>query len=175
VVVTISKADYSKARAMAQEAGKKHSRALTLVKSGDYSGAVEASQHCVELAIKSLFVLFGLGPPKTHDPWKQLDKVIRELRTIIPFEDERIKQAYERLKYLSHLMERLHMEGMYGYNSALPSRLFQEKDAEYFSFCAFEVFFGSIITLTAIGYMSGCLSEEEKRGLEVLRFFFEHR
>ena len=171
----ISKVGYSKARAMAQEAGKKDGRALTLIKSGDYSGSVEASQHCVELAIKSLFVLFGLEPPRTHDPGKYLDKVIRELKTIIPFEDERIKQAYERLKYLSHLMERLHTEGMYGYNSALPSRIFQEKDAEYFSSCAFEVFFGCIITLTTIGYMSGCLSEEEKRGLEVLKFFFEHR
>ncbi|MCJ7631009.1 HEPN domain-containing protein, partial [Candidatus Bathyarchaeota archaeon] len=113
----ISKNTFLKAREMLSEANQKCSRASTLQKEEDYSGVVEASQHCVELAIKSLFVLFGMEPPHTHNPGKDLDRIYQALEhSYLSDENSRkiFSSAFSRVKWLSYLMEKLHTEGMYG-------------------------------------------------------------
>lgn len=169
----ISKDAFVKFREMLSEASNKHGRANALLEKEDYSGAVEASQHCVELAIKSLFILFGLDPPYTHDPGKELDKIVRALEEAGSETNNDSTRAlntfvFSRMKWLSSLMGRLHTEGMYGYNGTQSSIVFRERDAEYFNGLSAEILFTTFIFLMAVGTNLGFVSEEEKKGLEEL-------
>ncbi len=51
---------------MVEEASRLLMRAESLAKLNDYSGAIEAAQHSIELSVKSLYRLVGLKPPRTH-------------------------------------------------------------------------------------------------------------
>lgn len=164
---------YNRAREMLQEADKKFGRAFMLSEKGDYCGAVEASQHCVEFAIKSLFILMGLDIPKIHDPGKFLNKVIEALKEKINLDNDQIMDPFfYRLRYLSHLLERLHTEGMYGYDDMLPSKIFSKEDAEYFTYCALEVQWICIFISLAVGHRFGFLSNKERVGIQLLKKHF---
>ena len=166
---------YNQAREMLQEADKKFGRALLLSKKGDYCGAVEASQHCVEFAIKSLFILMSLDPPRIHDPGKFINKVIEALKDKIHLDNGLSKETMDpfyRLRYLSHLLERLHTEGMYGYDDMLPSKIFSKEDAEYFTYCALEVQWICIFISLAVGHRFGFLSNKERVGIQLLKKHF---
>lgn len=156
---------------MLQDADKKFSRAILLSKKRDYCGAVEASQHCVEFAIKSLFMLMSLDPPKTHDPGKFINKVVEALKEKIHLDNgsfNKTMNPFYRLRYLSHLLERLHTEGMYGYDGISPSKIFSKEDAEYFIFCALEVQFICFFILLAVGHRCDFLSNKERIGIRAL-------
>ncbi|MHA2217667.1 MAG: HEPN domain-containing protein [Candidatus Hodarchaeales archaeon] len=163
----ISEITFHKAQDMINEAAVCFRRSRTLLDKKDYSGAIEASQHCVELSIKSLFVLFDFNIPFIHDPGKRLDEIVQVFEEIYPtfstVEDFiQFKQVLGRIKYTSSLMNRLHNEGLYGFNGVPSSKLFRKRDAEYFSSLAFETCFSIIVFTRAIGASSGFLSEQEK-------------
>jgi len=170
----ISNETFIKARDMLDEAGIKHSRANVLFEKKDYSGAVEASQHSVEIAIKSLLLLFSIEPPKTHNPEEKLDKIIEIIESsrspIIGKEFDEGLNAFRnilaRMKFLSNLMGRLHIDGMYGFACVPPSKIFRKKDGEYFTYISAEILFSTGLLFTTVGVAGGFLTDKEKTDFE---------
>lgn len=141
-----SEENYEKARAHYRESSIKHTRAKRLLDLKDYSGSVEASQHTVEFCIKTFFVLAGLPIPKTHDPGSKLDIIFNEIKKIDPNSLKDLKiDPFSRIKYLSNVMSRLHMDAMYGTSDGLASSIFTKEDAEYYYQIAFEIWFLSLL------------------------------
>mgnify|MGYP001084756948 FL=1 len=66
LTVELTAADLKAAEGMAEEASRLLARAERLAETSDYSGAIEAAQHSIELSVKSLYRLVGLEPPRTH-------------------------------------------------------------------------------------------------------------
>jgi len=165
----ITKVIFDEAVDRFHEAETRFSRSIILMKEKDFSGSVEASQHCLELAIKSLFILVGLEPPRTHDPGKQLDKVVTRIEELTKKQISLIDRVpFQRLKYLSHHFERLHIEGMYGYENIPPSKIFEQTDADYYIQNCFDAIFGIRLVQLVLGYIFNYISEEERHALMAL-------
>ena len=108
-------------------------RAEGLAERCDYSGAVEAAQHCIELSMKSLYRLVGLKPPKTH--WGQVKKDFGE--------EDPLEKVAERLEgieehqivwlgktsWIGRMWAWAHNTSLYGCLNLPASRLFEQKDA----------------------------------------------
>jgi len=162
-----SKENFEKARIMFREGSSNSARSSRLLKMKDYSGSIEASQHAVELFIKSLFLLAGFEPPKTHDPGKNLDLILEEFLKLNPsvFSNAPV-DPIARLKLFSNKFSRLHVEAMYGFNNAPASKIFTESDAIYYYECAFEIEFICLLIAFTFGYHFELLPEEGRRFLE---------
>lgn len=162
-----SKESFEKARLMFDEGTKHMGRASKLMRGKDYSGSIEASQHSVEFFIKSLFLVCGLQPPKTHDPGKNLDAIIGEFQKLNPsvFAKAQV-DPIGRLKYMSKKFSSLHVESMYGYNDFPASRIFTEEDAQYYFSLAFEIMFICLLINFTFGYHFEFIPEEGRRFLE---------
>ena len=172
-----SKQNYDKALEMLIEAGKKRKRAKILFDNADYSGVVETSQHSIELAIKSLFVLMGLDYSFTHDPGKELDKVVQQLKEIIPIDnsfESAITMIFRRLEYSSEVLSRFHTEGMYGFKGVPASQLFNVNDAEYALSQTGSVLVTCWFIIMIIGGIANLLSEKERSGFLELLLFLEN-
>lgn len=137
------------AKELLDEASKCNSRALDLLNKWDYSGSVQASQLCVELAIKSLFKLVDLSYLHLHDPTgskgkkpSENDKVkgIKEVIAKLKFpEYSHYKQDIARSIWISKMSEEFHTSTIYGYLDVGASKLFEKKDAEFLLDYASEV------------------------------------
>lgn len=165
--LNFSNKNFEKAKLMFVEGSKHSTRASTLKEGKDFSGSIEASQHAVEFFLKSLFVVSGLRPPKTHDPGAKMDIIVREFLKLNPtvFDKAQV-DPIGRLKYLSNKFSSLHIESMYGHNDIPASRLFAEEDANYYSSLAFEVEFLCLLINFTFGYHFKLLPEEGRRFLE---------
>ena len=165
------KKDFRKAQELLKEAGNVHGRAVTLLNQQDFSGSIEASQHSSELAIKSLFKMVGIDPPKNHDPGKSLIRVEDKLK-ILQVEEVEEGSGLERLKFLSNLLERFHQEGMYGYKGVPASKIFIERDSRYFIDCSLEIIIVCALILFLFGYRLRFLTKEEYKAIEALGKYF---
>lgn len=166
--LNFTKENFEKARLMFSEGSKFSARASKLLRGKDYSGSIEASQHSVEFFLKSLFILSGLQPPKTHDPGKHIDIIVREFQKKINpsvFEKAQV-DPIGRLKYLSKKFSGLHIESMYGHKDIPASRLFTEEDAIYYSSLAFEIMFLCLLINFTFGYHFEFIPEEGRRFLD---------
>jgi HEPN domain-containing protein len=187
VTSKITRENVLQAQEVIQEAGKKRRRAIYLMDEGDHSGSVEASQHCVELAVKSLFIVSGLPYCRIHDPGRELDKVTKTLKEAFPliavipvdetekesFDEARqaFREIFDRMKLLSRLMSTLHTDAMYGYNKTVASKIFTKRDSEYFSHCALEVHFLCVMIVLGVGFLSSHLPQRLREGIQAfLRF-----
>jgi len=164
---TFTKENFERARLMFAEGSKNSARALKLLRGKDYSGSIEASQHSVEFSVKSLFIVSGLRPPKTHDPGENIDIIVREFKKLNPsvFDKAQV-DPIGRLKYLSKKFSSLHIESMYGHDDFPASRLFTEEDAHYYHSLAFELQFICLLINFTFGYHFKLLPEEGRRFLE---------
>lgn len=164
---TFTKENFEKARLMFVEGSKSSARASILLRGKDYSGSIESSQHSVELFIKSLFIVSGLRPPKTHDPGENIDVIIREFQKLNPLVFEKAQvDPIGRLKYLSKKFSSLHIESMYGHKDVPASRLFSEEDAHYYYSLAFEIEITCLIINFTFGYNFKLLPEKGRIFLE---------
>jgi len=107
------------------EAQKAWSRACSLRDQYDYNGCIEAAQHCIELAVKALYVLVGLKYPKQHDPTVDLEEVIKRLEGLPDYQ----KVSIARAKWISKMWEWAHSTSIYGSLDVPASKIFTEKDA----------------------------------------------
>ena len=115
---------------MFEEATRIFIRAQRLKDKLDHSGAAEASQHSTELAIKSLFKMVELDPPRDHDPGKYFDKVLKQFKKLRDEDEDIIDGSiFTRLRFLSSLLQRLHSEGMYGFKGTPASKVFTDRDS----------------------------------------------
>jgi len=166
------KLHYRQAREMLGEAGKLYVRSWRLKRNNDFSGCVEASQHSGELAVKSLYKMVGLDPPKTHDPGRDLNKVLTRLKKLSENqEDFGDVSLLIRLEFLSNILERFHNEGLYGYKGVQASKIFNETDAEYIMQCSLELVLSSGFILLLFGYRNEFLPKEEEQAIESLSTF----
>lgn len=76
-------------------------RARNLVSSYDYSGTVEAAQHNIEHAVKSMYRLVDLEHPKprSHDASVELEKVTRRLDFPEPY--SYLRESLGRIRLIS--------------------------------------------------------------------------
>lgn len=110
---------------LCSEAYKAYLRAGKLSKS-DYNCAIEAAQHCIELAVKSLYKLVGLEYPMKHDLGIQLENVIKRLNGL----QEHNKVTIARAKWISKMWEWAHSTSIYGTLNVPVSKVFKIKDVE---------------------------------------------
>ncbi len=120
--------DANLAETIVVEAYKNLLRARRLTEDYDYSGSVEASQHCIELSVKALHRLVGLDPPRVHDPGKFLTDVLSRLE--FPSGWDFMINRLGRIRWVSEMWEFAHSTAIYGYGSSPASQLFGSEDAQ---------------------------------------------
>ena len=170
---SFQKRDFNDAKAMLDEAGLLFVRAWRLKNNKDYSGSVEASQHSGELSIKCLYKMVGLEHPKSHDPGKDLDKVLDQFKKLRDDEEDIEEDTvFSRLQFLSNLLERFHNEGFYGYKGTPASKILKETDATYIYQCGLEILGLIGITLLLFGFKNNFLNSKEKNAVESIAKYF---
>jgi HEPN domain-containing protein len=105
--------------------------------SSDYSGAIEAYQHCIELSIKSLYQLQGMAYSFEHDPTKDFNKVyeglmnrIRDLPEV-KYSIQIWKQRLARARWISKMSSELHQLAMYAFCDVAAKDFFNSDDVDY--------------------------------------------
>jgi len=112
-----------------------HIRARGLLEKGDYSGSIQAVQSCIELSIKSLYKLVDLSYPHSHDPAKEINKVLNKLR----FPEHSLYKNYiTRLVWISKMSAVFHIAAVYGCLDVGASKLFRREDVEFLLNYSFE-------------------------------------
>ncbi len=92
----------------------------------DNAGAIQACQQCIELSTKALYRAVGLDHPKTHQPGKELAKVLARFENL----DEYWRIAIGRISWIDSMWEWAHNVSFYGTIGIPPSRLFSQEDAK---------------------------------------------
>lgn len=111
------------------EASRFEWRGRDLLKKCDYHGAVEAAQHCIELAIKTMYHLVGIHPPKpkSHDMGVALEHVVRRFDVTKAY--SYLNEDLARMRFISTMWAWAHSTSMYGCLDLPASRIFRKKDA----------------------------------------------
>ena len=104
-------------------------RAKSLAKQRDWSGSVEAAQHCIEISVKSLYLMVGLQYPETHDPANELKKVMEKLRGLRSYWDY-LWREIARMRWICKMWEWIHTSSVYGCLDIPANKIFNEKDAK---------------------------------------------
>jgi HEPN domain-containing protein len=116
------------------DASAAQTRVWRLLDSGDYSGAIEAAQHCIEHAIKSLYKLVGLDPPRTHDAVLEKrgqDTFVHVARRLsFPDEQQFLRQQFLRLRWIGPMWSWANNTAVYGYEGIPAATFFYKEDAE---------------------------------------------
>lgn len=116
---------FKSAEELCGEAQKAYLRSRKL-SSSDYNGAIEAAQHCIELAVKALYQIVGLEYPTKHDPGIQLENVIKRLNGLPDYQ----KVSIARAKWISKMWEWAHSTSIYGTLNIPASKIFRKRDVE---------------------------------------------
>jgi HEPN domain-containing protein len=116
------------------DASTAQTRAWQLLGSGDYSGAIEAAQHCIEHAIKSVYKLVGLKPPRTHEAVldkKAQDTFVHVVRRLsFPDEQQFLRQQFYRLRWIGPMWSWANNTAVYGYEGISAATFFVREDTE---------------------------------------------
>jgi len=110
-------------------ASKDLERAKTLTKQRDWSGSVEAAQHCIEISVKSLYLLVGLNYPEQHDPAVDLKKVMSRLRGLRSYHNY-LWMEIARMRWICKMWEWIHTSSVYGCLDIPATKIFHEEDAK---------------------------------------------
>jgi len=128
-LVRFAEADSEMADASAAQ-----SRTWQLLGSGDYSGAIEAAQHCIEHAIKSVYKLVDLEAPRTHEAVldkKGQDAFVHVARRLnFPNEQQFLRQQFLRLRWIGPMWSWANNTAVYGYEGIPAATFFVKDDAE---------------------------------------------
>ncbi len=125
-----------KSKAYLSDACNEKNRAFSLMEKKDWNGSVEASQHCIEHAIKSLFKVVGEQHPYEHDPTKEFKKVIEKLKTLPEWQ----LKYLARVRWIAKVWATVHEESMYAFYNIASKDFFNEKDARVLKDYAEEVY-----------------------------------
>lgn len=125
-----------KAKAYLDDAYNEKNRASALIEKIDWNGSVEASQHCIEHAIKSLFRLVGVKHPFEHDPTKEFEKVIEKLKDLPKWDLVNLA----RVRWLAKVWATIHEESMYAFYKIPAKDFFNDRDAKVLKEYAEEVY-----------------------------------
>lgn len=104
-------------------------RAKSLAKQRDWSGSVEAAQHCIEISVKSLYLMVGVEYPETHDPATELKKVMEKLRDLRSYSNY-LWREISRMRWICKMWEWIHTSSVYGCLDIPANKIFNEKDAK---------------------------------------------
>jgi HEPN domain-containing protein len=135
----------------------------------DWHGAVEASQHCFELSLKSLWLMLGLTYRLIHNPAEDLDQVKERLFMLFPhLENDLLFKSFETwVKKRGEYMAKLHETSFYGDEKGnCASELFTEEDASTICGDAEMCYSFVLLPIKLLGSKLGLLTEEEKRELD---------
>lgn len=164
----VSKEKYFLAKELYQEASICWSRSFVILNNpSDKHGVIEALQHCFELCVKSLWLVVGLEYPNTHDAGKNIKKVSKRLKLILPKLNYKIWDEYLEnwIILQSDYMNKLHHLTIYGdeERGISASKLFsdEEKSEIIRNVSALFTFVGG--PLQWIGAGLGLLTESEKK------------
>ncbi len=124
------------AKNMLGDAWQSKSRAQQCIESHDFSGAMGAAQHSIELSIKSLYRLVGVEPPYTHDASMirkdgKIEDRFAEVLDSLDFGrfDYLIKDLC-RCRWVAIMYAFANTTAVYGYIKIAAKDLFEVKDAE---------------------------------------------
>jgi HEPN domain-containing protein len=171
----VSRNNYLKSKKLIQEARIARNRSMliqicsVLGNYPDWHGAVEASQHCFELSLKSLWLMLGFNYPHNHNPAKDLDQVKERLFMLFPhLENEPLFKSFETwVKKRGEYMAKLHGTSFYGDEKGnYASELFTEEDASRIWEDAEMCYKFALLPIELSGAKMGLLTEEEKKNLE---------
>jgi HEPN domain-containing protein len=172
----VNKDNYLRSKKLIIEAGVARERAMILhlcSKLGtgyvDWQGAVEASQHCFELSLKSLWLMLGLTYHHTHNPANDFDEVKERLFKLFPnVEDEPLFKDFDRwIRKRGEYMAKLHETSVYGDQKGnCASELFTEEDVFKIWEDASLSHAFALLPIRLMGAKLGLLTEEEKTELD---------
>lgn len=119
-MIEIKKSDFENSYKMITECEFLSRRAILLYSVEDFSGSLQAIQHLIEWALKSLFVLIGEYTKDvwTHDPGKHLDLFRKKFEIL--YQDNRIRSqrifdvTIKKLESLSSKSYEYHNKSVYG-------------------------------------------------------------
>lgn len=172
----VNKDNYLRSKKLIQEARIARERAMIIhlcskLETGyvDWQGAVEASQHCFELSLKSLWLMLGLTYHHTHNPAEDFDEVKERLFKLFPnVEDEPLFKDFDRwIRKRGKYMAKLHNTAFYGDEKGnCASELFTEEDVFKIWEDADLSYAFALLPIRLLGSKLGLLAEEEKRELD---------
>ena len=136
------------AKTYLEDASHEKNRARILMEKRDWNGSVEASQHCIEHVIKSLFRLVGEPHPFKHDPTNEFKKVIEKLKTLPKWKLEQLA----RVRWIAKVWATVHKESMYAFYNIPAKAFFGEKDAKVLKDYAEEVYFTCQRLITSVEF-----------------------
>jgi hypothetical protein len=132
--VTITVLDLQATEGLLLEAEHLLARAERLSNSFDYNGAIEAAQHAIELATKSLYRLVGLPAPRTHlqafekrtGEEAPLEKVAERLHGVPDY----LMIWLAKTSWIGTMWAWAHNTSLYGCLDIPASKLFDKNDAD---------------------------------------------
>jgi len=148
----------------------------------DFHGSIEALQHCIELCLKSIWILFGLIYPKNHDPTQDLENINAKLYEIFPYlNKEPIFIKWNNwIKEKGRFYANIHFTTIYGDENKglVASKLFTENDMnKIFKDAGFILEFSRGF-FDRVGKRLDLLTEEELNRLEsehkIISYIKEH-
>jgi len=129
------------AQTLLDDAKHELNRAESLIEQRDWNGSIEASQHCIEHSIKSLFLVVGEKLDLSHDPTDNLKKVMEKLQS----SNIRLHHFYllvdiARVRWIAKIWAKVHEESMYAFFDIPAKKFFEDKDAKILKDYADEVY-----------------------------------
>lgn len=116
-------------------------RAKSLIEHSDWNGSIEASQHCIEHSIKSLFLVVGENFDPIHDPTGNLKKVMEKLQSSnIRLHHSYLLDDIARVRWIAKVWAKVHEESMYAFFDIPAKKFFNDKDAKILKDYADEVY-----------------------------------
>lgn len=169
----VSKTKYFQGKELFNEATICRLRATNLIPYNyDIHGVIEALQHCFELSLKAIWLVYGLTYPNIHDAAKNIDKVTVRMKLLFPHRDYASWGIISNwIKEQSSYMAELHHRTIYGdVDKGVPaSKLFSLEETQkiYQTVTAFHAFVkGSILF---VGEGLNLLTPDEERYLRDFR------
>lgn len=124
------------AEALQREAERTLSRSKVLQERGDFGGALEAAQHAIELAVKSMLVRCDVHAPAKHDVSPSLEIIVKKLDGC----SERLRRNIGRSQWIMQMWEPANVVSVYGTHTAKPLELFHDYDGQVAIHYAEEVY-----------------------------------
>ncbi len=178
-MIEITKSDFENSYEMITECEFLSRRAILLYGVGDFSGSLQAIQHLIEWALKSLFVLIGEYTKDvwTHDPGKHLYLFRKKFEIL--YQDNRIRSqrifdvSIKKLESLSSKSYEYHNKTVYGsyWNKTdgiyVPaSKIIAQKDVDVFWEDAGFIVGFIKIEILILGHVTKFNNDEKNRELE---------
>lgn len=178
-MIEIKKSDFENSYEMITECEFLSRRAILLYGFEDYSGSLQAIQHMIEWALKSLFVLIGEYTKDvwTHDPGKHLNLFRKKFEILLKEDYLRFPRLFDasikKLELLSAKSCEYHTKTVYGsyWNKTdgiyvPPSKMITEKDVDVFWEDTGYILGSMKVLILILGHVTEFNNDEKNRELE---------